>query len=52
MENVNVNNVNVKVVVDGSQHCASYFDSGLLSLIGHMILASLIVFVTFGVCTP
>lgn len=34
------------------QNNESYFDGGLLSYIGHSILAFLIIIFTFGICTP
>lgn len=30
----------------------SYFDGGLLSYIGYSLLGGMIIFLTFGICTP
>lgn len=32
--------------------CNSYFDGGLLQLIGYRILGFLVTFLTFGICAP
>lgn len=44
--------VNVNVSVDQGGSAESYFDGGLLQLIGWTILGTLVTALTFGICFP